>query len=105
MIDLNNVHHVRFAVLAADFRERSRNLEYPPEIAEDFGWIADHLETAAVAPTGDLVALHASMVAGRPPQRGGFARLRAAEIIDDYLMEMEAIAARKSKGAEPAKAE
>lgn len=96
-MDLKTVEHVNFAVLASDYRSRAIAPGLPAHIAQDYVWIAEHLERAAVLPMLDLHPFHMELVAGGQPVRGGFSRGRAAEIIDQYLDEVEALNGRSPR--------
>jgi hypothetical protein len=88
-MDLTNVRHVRFAVLAADYRRRAEAEGLQPEFSQDFLWVAEYLDRASIMALEELEPFHFELIAGGQPTRGGFARGTAAEIIDQYLDDLD----------------
>ena len=88
-MDLKEVRHIRFSVLAADYRRRAEAEGLQSEFSQDFMWVSEFLDRASTMELEELEPYHFELIAGGQPTRGGFARGTAAEIIDQYLDDLD----------------
>lgn len=90
-IDIRSVEHAHFLMHIAEYQKRAGDLHYPPDIRKSWAEIAELLEEAAVMKVVELEAFQASLPNKKDAPQGSFARSRAAQIVDDYLTQVEGL--------------
>lgn len=90
-IDIRSVEHAHFLMHIAEYQKRADDETYPPDIRKSWAEIADLLEEAAVMRVVELETFQASLPSKKDAPQGSFARSRAAQIVDDYLTQVEGL--------------